>query len=299
MSGVQFSWEMEPRLWPKASSQFVFLARAFDEVGKALFPDDWTGKEARSINMPATEKVRELEQQAKNLERHLVSQRVPLPLTLRWRPSFVEHAVKCTKEPYSAHVIAYHLYRGEQRLAQLRIDAAAEAEQFAASGARRIHVADWIASRARDDELVTYGLWTGGGRDPVPLSSSIWNVQDDWTIFKSCVVECFGKHPLLQTTKFPYFVLLTRESLDEQLSNHTRKAVGEVVSLANAQSKARQWLLDQFADEGTKTISKPDFRALALANIPGLSGEAFKRAWAEAGKEYPERLAKGRKSSGK
>jgi hypothetical protein len=31
--------------WPRDTAQFTFLIRAVLEIGKARFPDEWTGKE--------------------------------------------------------------------------------------------------------------------------------------------------------------------------------------------------------------------------------------------------------------
>jgi hypothetical protein len=31
--------------WPRDAKEFIFLARAVDAIGKAIFPDDWTGTE--------------------------------------------------------------------------------------------------------------------------------------------------------------------------------------------------------------------------------------------------------------
>jgi hypothetical protein len=38
-----------PYRWPRDPFGYIFLARAFNEVGKVIFQDDWTGNEAREF----------------------------------------------------------------------------------------------------------------------------------------------------------------------------------------------------------------------------------------------------------
>ena len=45
-------WETDARFWPKAPSDYVFLAAAFQEVGARLFPTEWTGEEALPVKWP-------------------------------------------------------------------------------------------------------------------------------------------------------------------------------------------------------------------------------------------------------
>jgi hypothetical protein len=67
---------------------------------------------------------------------------------------------------------------------------------------------------------------------------------------------------------------------------------GQLQSQANrptsgAQTKCERWLREIGADELVKT-SKPSWRSKATAEIPGLSGRAFDRAWGNVAAEQPE-----------
>ena len=42
----------DPDKWPRDQPGYVFLARAFDEVGRAMFGQHWTGKECSTYPMP-------------------------------------------------------------------------------------------------------------------------------------------------------------------------------------------------------------------------------------------------------
>jgi hypothetical protein len=55
MTALEF-WA-RPHLWPRDPRGYVFLARAVDEIGRAMFGQDWTGKEV------TTELVRSLPDQ--------------------------------------------------------------------------------------------------------------------------------------------------------------------------------------------------------------------------------------------
>src|SRR5262245_36104182 len=47
-----------PHRWPPDTSEHVFLARAYDQIGRARFPDDWTGEEAVTSPPRQERKVR-------------------------------------------------------------------------------------------------------------------------------------------------------------------------------------------------------------------------------------------------
>lgn len=138
---------------------------------------------------------------------------------------------------------------------------------------------DWIAAEGAEHRLVTKGRPVAGG-DYFDLPPSVWNVEDHWsTRFRQCRLD--------QAT----YLFVTRQSLDKCLAD----LVAPVARTVRAEKDAERWLREEFAKPDTKIKNRSEFRDEALHRFPGLSGEAFSRAWGNATAAHPDRRTAGRK----
>lgn len=277
----QSIWLTNSRFWPKAPSRFVFLAEAFDEVGRRLFPEAWAGSEA----LPPATPLADREKRTASLKRAASLPPPPRivssypPVTARTAIEAKPLSVLTKRSPADIEAMRA---TWEAKLTTENADAHSLLE-------RRDTVAQWIADRGRDGALETFALWVGGGFDPLASPASIWNVANDWSLFADCKIRRSF------TAGYPpadYYLFLSRESLTEQLRKlGTKSVVGKI----SAESSAAQWLREQFADAATTTFPRARFQTEATALYSGLSGEGFKRAWASATADYPERKCAGPK----
>lgn len=214
MSGLLFSWQADPRTWPKVPSAFVFLADAFNEVGRALYPEAWTGREALPQGTPCRDKVRALELGWRKVEAVRAAAR--LPRITRFGMQSM-HLANHSPPTVDAHVLEYLSVMRRRThanaVAAAEDNAAIETAAIAVTIHRRDSAAEWIAHRARDSALETFGLWSGGGCDPLPLPPGVWIAADDWALFEQCQTKRWSAGK-----QYPYFLLVTRESLDRELS---------------------------------------------------------------------------------
>jgi hypothetical protein len=184
----QSIWSTDPALWPKAPREYVFLAAAFEEAGRALFPDEWTSVPPDTPLLRASRMIT----------------RAPLPPSDLRRPMKKAELPKISDEERQAY--RERLEREEQ----------AEREFAKKKDDRRRITSSWIAEKARNNELITYGLWTGGGVALVHLPPSIWNRADDWELFAACQIKTYVPPSSIMHS---YFLFITHESLDRALAN--------------------------------------------------------------------------------
>lgn len=212
---LKFQWTNDPRDWPKAGRNFVFLAHAFCEVGRALYPDEWNGSEALQPPTPKADLLQRLLScvqlsTAPGPAHSLSSNRTP-PVT-----------TSATSRVLTGAQLEAASARGAERLEALRREVADEAAKNERWIGRRAAVTEWIADRARNGDLDTFGAWEGGGQEPESLSPSVWITSSDWELLRTCRIEVWsgGYFP----SKLAYFVFVTRESLDGCLRNERGSA---------------------------------------------------------------------------
>lgn len=241
---ADFNWA-EPSLWPKAASSYVFLANAFNEVGKALFPE-WTGREALPVPTPATNELNRPPIQitkAPEPPRHSVGQGGRLHHGggggLMRLPSL------------SPSELQAHRDREEAQQQQLRRDAEIERAEVEAVNARRLGAASWIAQRCRDGELESYGWWALGGVEPVKQEPSLWNRRNDWELFEQCAsLKGVNDRPML-------FLFLARECLDRCLADIRRPGIKPHPSSLAAEDQPLLEEMRQLIEAGEVTGPNP------------------------------------------
>jgi len=196
-------WETDARFWPKAPSDYVFLAAAFQEVGARLFPTEWTGEEALPVKWPKEELKIRLEAPPR-----VSSAPAPIvPITQYRKAAAVAPKLRSSVDLPSPEEMAR---LREAALSKATSDAEAELLANNAILDRRRAVAAWIADRARDGKLVTFGVREGW--EPTPLNKALWNISNDWDLFATCEAKAWHG-----AVKLEYSLFLTRDSLSKCL----------------------------------------------------------------------------------
>jgi len=143
----------------------------------------------------------------------------------------------------------------------------------------------------------------------VPVPRELWNCDTDMALARMAsgrinLLDPMRPVPVHYKERAPYFARMTswlfvaEDKLAAFLASLKQPRALEAVKRTNrAQGLALSWLLEQFKDQGTKSIAKPTFRQQAKERYPGLSSRAFDRAWASALADYPERGSAGSKGN--
>lgn len=268
-------WETDPRHWPNVSREYVFLAAAFHEVGEALAGGDWTGREALPVATPEADKER-------MLDGLIRTSKIQPAANVGHRGAFT-HRSPVALPQISAERMAEYI---ERRKVKIAAELVANEEIVA----RRDRVVDWIASRARNGELATFGCWVdGGGLSSFP--ASVWNV---WPIWDRLFVFCVS--PLAKR----FYIFVSRDDLDRQLRS---------IRLADAAANAKpskgaaiiecvSWLQAEFAKQERLATTRDQFKKEAIERAGDrLSGRGFRTAWTRAVVQFPERVISGRRRS--
>lgn len=196
-----------PDNWPKCGSEVVFLADAVQKVGRAKFPDQWTGAEvlARVLMPHPDEQDRLAAQMRADLQRR------PTPSIAN--PDWGRAARKLLVDPATGRELT------DDEIAEVRERGrAARLSQWESDKAvneRLMSVIEWIAGRCRDGDLETRFRWvTGGPAFPVP--AHVWNVEP---VVKRMFVECQTAFwsDAFRANK-PTYIFVTRDSLTRCLT---------------------------------------------------------------------------------
>lgn len=194
----------DPAARPRGDSRQVFLARALDEVGRALTGDEWTGGEASD----AADSIFGAPILPQDGHKRPYP-KIPPPVP----PSLAGGSTNFNYAHYQEHQRRYD-EQGKRRDAHVHdwrehrrtMPIIAEYTRQAASWARLNKAMDWIAEHgAEGGRLVTKGRSVLGG-DYFDLPTSTWNIENLWL---SRFRHCQFVHRGLQT-----YIFLTRESLD-------------------------------------------------------------------------------------
>ncbi len=193
-------------MWPKAPREYVFLAAAFHEVGRLLFGEDWSGREAFRPEMPVAKALAEATTQRVSFAPPPI--KPGLSMTRSDGRGFTMEEVQAAKRRWNEHCDAVR----EAAKPGLEVEAAAAAFHLR----RRNEVVAWIADRARNGELMTFGLWTGLGSPPRQLPPSIWNRVNDWDLFANCEVKTYVPgDPIARN----FFLFFKRDSVDRAIAD--------------------------------------------------------------------------------
>ena len=169
----RFTFWLGSGSWPRDHGGAVFLARAANEVGQAMYPKDWTGREAvtpepygvwiswppGSDGTPAPQK-----HQATWLVRRVRGLLVKhQPDLLIPAPGEIRRQLSLTPEQWSAGCEIARTLDAEQRPARMR---------FAA-------VLRKVRDALADGHLISILRDPKGGSYSPPVSADLWNIEDE------------------------------------------------------------------------------------------------------------------------
>ena len=266
-----------PGAWPKGNSANIFLAAALHNVGRALFHDDWQENDPVSAAEFFNEGAAMIQMASRRTPEPLP---LPVPLSLadrganwnRTRDRNVE--LERQRATQDWHIRTYRANRiadvWQKHIERLR-------------GPRdRVQAAmEWIQERACEgSKLPTRWRRVAGGAF-IEASSAIWNLESLWS-------QRFRRSQL-RHGGVDFYLFLDRAALARELS---RLGSAQIVSKANHEQRAKEWLREQFADEATTAFTRTDFKRIAVTQFE-ISGEGFGRIWGEVVRDFPARSKPG------
>lgn len=152
--------------WPKAESSKCSIFEALDVVGQALLGAEWTGQELAALHWPMAPSA------AEQIYQHNLERQTKLPKPIGSRPGIRIPG----REGPAEHVAEY--FRNRMKVAREEAVAAEQAlwDANCVLVARLNRAVEWIATKCRDGELVSYCRFVSGGR-LVAIEPHEWNVE--------------------------------------------------------------------------------------------------------------------------
>jgi hypothetical protein len=289
--------------WPRCSPEFVFLAGAFNEVGEAMFPGEWTGEEWKALPSPFQSPPNPL---VRPMAAELVRRRLEaMPLLPAPRPSsgglfgnVSRFPSRNLGEPHSAHVLAWAEHQAATEFKRCQ-------DEYLAVTGRRNAVANWLADAGISEEVTTHVLPDGQRGDPVKVKGSqVWGGAGPvWQMVVSrCCLPMAGDNGGV----FSCWLFLSRDSLNRALrafsdqgEQEEAATAGGAVSTAGGISECADWLRSEFEKPETASTRRDEFKAVALERFSGrLTGRGFRTAWERVAPDFPARSKAGRKAGG-
>ena len=299
-----------PNSWISDPFGYVFLPRAMLEIGKALFPDEWTGKEPTTPIFFPLPKVSVLA--SPNVKRDVHS------LLRAERPDFARPPLDAL--PRRPDIVCLpHLHRAQGRpIVTFTEDEWAAARKIfqkredVARPARRRYakVCETVASACRSGDLVS-ALRPHNGGDAVEMRPSLWNTEGAALAHR---FECFSLDPsepfsgglanreawicvarngldALLALNWEAWICVTRNSLDALLASFRPSHTSTVKS----ESDATRHLAERLKQD--PDLKKPDAEAECQKKFK-ISQRGFRdRVWPVAREDagLPARARAGRK----
>jgi hypothetical protein len=275
MTAVEF-WA-RPDVWPRDPLGYIFLARAIEEIGRAMFGEDWTGKEV------TTDFVRSLPDYFKasifdaSYARDIL---MKLP----------EYATQFPPLPEWGDPPSYFTFK-EWLAAQAAVRR--QQEEQAPTFKRLSAVKLEIVARCESGELISAIRPVVGGA--MRIAARVWWNTERWhSRFTMCQLnpdDPFGGG--FAGDNF-YWIFLTRESLDAYLQ---KKAAG---ARPRATARAETAAISELAAmlQGNENMRREEAAKHCVAKF-GVTGRGFQqRIWPQAREKagLPPMAPRGRKS---
>jgi hypothetical protein len=265
----------KPDKWPRDAPGYIFLARAFDKIGRAIFPDDWVDATEYGVVHNYTRLPRSSEsantQQRLSVHRRLQSEhpnfrRPPLELLHAGSSTFAVVPPFSKKEWGTAYDANQALHQKSERVKEqyLKVQFVI-AEQCEAS-----HLV--VATRSNKDGKMN------------PWSSTIWNTEaENWSQrFDKCQFDPFSPMENRGVSQKLEWIFLSTDSLEKvlhKLLSH-RPAV-QVKQKVSAESQCRAWLIQEMEKYASPPKPKDAYREEATQKF-GIGHRPFDRAWTAA-----------------
>lgn len=209
-------WD-SPGSWPKCGRDVIFLADAVSRVGRALFPDTWTGNEtACSTPLPHPDELRRMVEDEKRQRavRNASASRVAPAVSVHRN---IAHSARPAPSAQETEPPRVPVDRAD--IARAAAEARAKAvEQWAIDNAARkrlLAAIEWVAERCRNGDLETHLRWVGGG-DHFAVAANVWYVEP---VIEKRFSECQAKvWSNASRQNLPAYIFVTRDSLTRCLT---------------------------------------------------------------------------------
>lgn len=265
-----YFWQ-KPKSWPRDPLGYVFFARAFDAVGKAVFGEAWKGVEKLKLvdRLPQSLMGANYPQRRRA---HLLLKRHRSDLN-RPKPEMVQFA-----ETYKP---VYGFSELEWAAAFQLADEAYQRENENAEQLKSVQELIAEACEKKDLALATRNESTG---KMAPLDVSIWNAEFEiWgQRFDKCRIN--PKKPLREGVDGPGYewIFITIESLKNFLKTVSKqKPTAKNKQTASQKTNCRNWLIEQMQAHLIPPKPKNAYREEAKKMF-SVGFRAFDSAWTEA-----------------
>jgi hypothetical protein len=264
-----------PNSWPRDAPEYVFLARAFDKIGRAVFPDDWVDATAYEViynlpSLPSTSQSattpqrryahRLLESRHPSFGRPRLSKLRVGSSTITSVPPFSE------KEWRTAYDITCALHQKSERAKQ-----------------QYLEVQHIIAAECEDSKLVVATRSNTDGKMN-QCSPTIWNTEpENWSQrFDKCQLDPVNPMTARDDTKGLEWIFVTEISLDNLLQRlSARRPSIQVQQTIASETQCLTWLTQEMRKNEDPPKAKNAYREEAKKQF-GTGHRAFDRAWAKA-----------------
>lgn len=206
-------WQ-EPQLWPSDPTGFVFLARAVQTIGAAMFGEEWTTKEV------TTDLIRQLPNQANAWPaedtRALLLLNRPVPLGAHQHaPSDADWATRVIRSAQAASARS-QLTEEDWSLAQAEIGRLNQAAQPAI---RRLGIVQREIVKCCESGVLASAARPRAGGQMSILATTVWNTEQWHQRFSMCQLNPRKPFDLGFAGDAYCWIFLTSASLDAFLLN--------------------------------------------------------------------------------
>jgi hypothetical protein len=276
MSMQKTDFWRDQKAWPKDSPEMIFLARAADQIGLALFEAEWTGEECLAEPMPSIrfDDTRTLNNilatQFPQFGRKRYSgSMAPRPISPIGRP---ENA-SANLDPPDFKFTADERQCADQFIEQHNAKAALDLDRF-----RKMQ--DKFAEFALSGKLRTSYRGIAGGEFEV-MPAIWWNTERIQQRFEVCRID--PTTPFAVGSSGPRsWIFVSRTDLEEAIRSIKRERAPQQEATQGGETQCQKWLEQEFSQESPdRHKPKGDFQAIAV-NKFAISNNGFDRAWIKA-----------------
>jgi hypothetical protein len=166
----------DPKTWPVAASDVVFIWEAIDLAGKATFGDRWTGRELQAQYWPVSPAKALHRQRGEVLVDQLLA--AAIPRLRKPAPNFqrLSTAISNQQPKFSEHVLLWRAVRAYNHETAAAAEEDTHWEDNRLSLDRLSAVVEWFGRKCRDQQIRCFTRITEGGALRV-MPANDWNAE--------------------------------------------------------------------------------------------------------------------------
>ena len=259
-------WRDENR-WPRDTLEFSFICRAVLLVGKTLFADEWTNREACIKLVQKIPSIPQLVREGDRFEiyNQLTQKRPDLDLPILASSEYVHLRHEFTTEQWGAAVAIYE-----------------EMHRSTEPPSRRFNLAQKNLFEALASGQVISSLRPKPGGDFLPpLAISLWNTENWRNRFYWGQMNPYDPFGNGVGGERYHWIFIETKSLSAFLKT-LREPIETTQGTAGGEAKCTSWLTEKMKESpNAKTKPKAAFQIEALEQF-SISNKGFGRSWSKA-----------------